>query len=441
MDDIFSDNQLIFTPGDESLKGQEAVRDLLTTILFRPEEINLEILTALELNGIFLGNGMFCVVCYSINGIRERSAPRSPSEHEAQLSRRSLYMALETIVQQETAFACVNYTLRVADVVVCIACFPRQYTDNGYTLRLLGSVAMSIHSKFQEQCGYSVVAAISPLQGGLESISGLFQQTREMLDFSTFLGMEPPVLQIPDDTIRDTKIDRDFSLFSSFAGQIRRAIQAKDLEQVKQTHCYAMEYISGTGIAGKSQFLTRVSNYMCMVFQHLLDVGILTAQLAQEMDFLTRIAQQPSRSALMSDTEQLLVRVYESASSTTAGNMDIRIADIKDFVESNISDPSLSAQLIAEKFQMSQATLSLCFKRSCSQNVSDYIRTQRLVCAQNLIQTSALPLSEICRLSGFCSTTTMYRTFKKYLHMTPGEYKASVKQSWPQLSDNTNETV
>jgi len=427
MEDLFHRNQFLSPSVDETLKGPEAVRDFLTTILFRPEEINAEILTALELNGVILGDGMFCVALYSINDLSDSSGPTA-SQHTGGLSRRQLYMELEAVARQEMAFTCVSYTLRVADVVACIACFPLLRIDDDRTPKLMAGTALSICERFEERYGHYVSAAVSPMRSGLRAISGLFYQALDMLDFNAFMGMEPPKLQSPGDVHRDTKIDRDFSLFSSFATQIRRAIQAKAPEQMQQAHRYAMEYIFGTGLPGRLKLLTRVSNYICIVFQHLIDTGVLSGDDVREMDLLTCVMQQERADTLMAETQRLMMRGYEMAAAVGAEHMDIRVADIKEFIENNISDPALSVQLVARKFQMSQAALSLCFKRSCGQNISDFIHTQRLLCAQAHIRESALPLSEICRLSGYCSTTTMYRAFKKYLNMTPGEFKNSVKR-------------
>lgn len=87
----------------------------------------------------------------------------------------------------------------------------------------------------------------------------------------------------------------------------------------------------------------------------------------------------------------------------------------------------LSLNLIAEHLSVTPKHLGNIFKQKMNINFNDYLNNLRLKYACNLLLTSKLSIKEIAYGSGYNSEQYFIYIFKKYIHLTPSEYKKSFK--------------
>lgn len=95
----------------------------------------------------------------------------------------------------------------------------------------------------------------------------------------------------------------------------------------------------------------------------------------------------------------------------------------QDTVEQNLSNEQYNMDEFASDMCMSRSTLYRKLLLLTGQKPTEYIRVIRLKAAARMIREQKYPLTEICYMCGFSSTSYFYRCFKKFFGVQPGAYK------------------
>ena len=94
---------------------------------------------------------------------------------------------------------------------------------------------------------------------------------------------------------------------------------------------------------------------------------------------------------------------------------------IMDYVENHMSEP-LSLESIAAALFMDKYYLAHQFKKQTGDSLYHFILMKRIALARRLLG-EGLPVTEVCDRSGFNNYNNFIRTFRKYVNMSPGEYR------------------
>ena len=98
--------------------------------------------------------------------------------------------------------------------------------------------------------------------------------------------------------------------------------------------------------------------------------------------------------------------------------------DILAYIHANYSDANLSMALLADHFNRSEKTLSVAFKEQMGVSITNYIETQRMMKAIELIQSTDLSMHEIALKIGYQSDNTFFKAFKRIYGTPPSAYKS-----------------
>jgi AraC-like DNA-binding protein len=79
---------------------------------------------------------------------------------------------------------------------------------------------------------------------------------------------------------------------------------------------------------------------------------------------------------------------------------------------------------LTKSFNTNRNTLSQKFKRATGTTVIDYVSKLRVRMACQLLKDTSFPIAEISDHAGYVDLTHFGRTFRKYTHLTPSEYRA-----------------
>lgn len=93
------------------------------------------------------------------------------------------------------------------------------------------------------------------------------------------------------------------------------------------------------------------------------------------------------------------------------------------YLEDNFSNPNLSNGVLGDFFQISPSYLSRLFKDQKGISLSDYLNHLRISHVKLLLETTSLNIEEIAAQSGYLSSSTLIKTFKKSEGITPGAYR------------------
>ena len=100
----------------------------------------------------------------------------------------------------------------------------------------------------------------------------------------------------------------------------------------------------------------------------------------------------------------------------------ILIDSIKEYINSNL-DKDTSLNSIADMYGITPQYLSMVFKRDSGESFIGYLTNQRIKKSMELLSNTTLTPAEISASVGYTNTRSFYSAFKKYIGMTPIEYR------------------
>ena len=114
------------------------------------------------------------------------------------------------------------------------------------------------------------------------------------------------------------------------------------------------------------------------------------------------------------------------AQKQRAGSLPVRKA--KEYIFAHLHEKITVAQL-AGAVDLTPNYLSMLFHRETGQSLSEFIRAQRLISAENLLLYSSMPVSQIAATLAFSSDSHFIRIFREEYGMPPAVYRRQ-KASW-----------
>lgn len=121
------------------------------------------------------------------------------------------------------------------------------------------------------------------------------------------------------------------------------------------------------------------------------------------------------------DTFFLLLEKYYRQAPARLGD---KIESISKYVRENCTQTDLSLYSICDEFGTSPSHLSHTFTEKTGINLLNYIHLCRIDRAKELLGSTDLKLSEIAAQVGYSGDWALIRSFKKYIGMTPGQYRS-----------------
>lgn len=96
-------------------------------------------------------------------------------------------------------------------------------------------------------------------------------------------------------------------------------------------------------------------------------------------------------------------------------------------VEQNLNQPH-SIESIAKRCAMSKRNFTRQFKANYGCTFGEWLKNQRLILSQQLLETTQSSVNEISELAGFGSESVFRKHFKSAFHVSPTQWRASFKE-------------
>lgn len=208
--------------------------------------------------------------------------------------------------------------------------------------------------------------------------------------------------------------------FDKLESQAEQALRALDLEGAADTckDLGAFDFGRERSLFSQYRFVALkgrlcVAVYECesccgITPQNLQDLaeGILACKDLAEVSFLLR-----GWAARLDDLRE--------ASSIEERRFD----ELVKAVESSWTDSQFSASRLARQHAITPSTVTRLFKKYRGCTFLDYLHGLRIGEVKRLLSQDSMTLDEISKKVGYGSAITLIRAFKRYEHMTPGEFR------------------
>lgn len=111
---------------------------------------------------------------------------------------------------------------------------------------------------------------------------------------------------------------------------------------------------------------------------------------------------------------------YKRASATS----DSRIDQILSHIKQHVYDNDLTKiSYIANKFNMSQSSISTYFKKSTGESIHQYVTKYKMKLVEYRLEHTEFTIAEIAYQLGYTDESHLTKTFKKYFSMSPKQYR------------------
>lgn len=131
------------------------------------------------------------------------------------------------------------------------------------------------------------------------------------------------------------------------------------------------------------------------------------------------------------DTEGVIVRIYAGVYKLAEGIQNYRlksynqvVKSIKNYIYEHLHE-TIVIEKMSKKLGFHPAYLSRLFRQAEGITLKQYITTERIERARNMLRFSDYSATEISRYLGFSSQSHFVEVFKKEVRMTPTEYRKS----------------
>ncbi len=176
----------------------------------------------------------------------------------------------------------------------------------------------------------------------------------------------------------------------------------------------------------------RSAPYFEVQFLATLTAYALTAAFSRYLDesAFRELRRQIDNATEMSELHQRLhgicARVSEEMGSANVkdnGRWQDMLLEVMEYVNAHLQDPALSPDRAAEHVGLSTNYLRKLFKECCNMSLSEYIRTQRVERAMELLRGTNKTVVEIMECVGYSNRSSFFQAFKKYTNLTPESYR------------------
>jgi AraC-like DNA-binding protein len=104
------------------------------------------------------------------------------------------------------------------------------------------------------------------------------------------------------------------------------------------------------------------------------------------------------------------------------------IHSIVEYLNENYSDANLNISAVADKYDISAARLSLDFKELMEMGPSEYLLLLRIEKSKELLSETDMSVKDICKAVGYYDTSGFIRRFRRYLAITPLQYRNNARR-------------
>lgn len=285
--------------------------------------------------------------------------------------------------------------------------------------RLLTDARQTYKQYYRER---SFSSAISHAVPGYKELTPIYERTVQQLMYRLSYGQGAV---ITPDLVEENNGRQDFIIPAELEKRLAESIKAKDADAVHAALVRMFDLIASIHYDYMTYAVIQV---ILLIKQVLREPGFSSSAHSVELHHLNQKVLKAETLAEMREIiEHFLQPIYKDDQSPQKEDRNRMIVDtIKEFIENNYSDLSLSLQSIATYLKMSPAYVGRIFKQYEQQSVGDYLNDYRLEKARELLIGSDYNVKEIADYLGFSNSSYFITLFKKKYGVTPKEYRLNV---------------
>lgn len=413
MQEIINDRKYL----EESVKNQrDTIKNAFLLQMLQgyiPERDDFEL--KCRENGIYFISNKFAIIAAKIKNIGKWDQNSTEEMDNYELIKLNLRKVLSDsfrIHQNKNIF-------QIDDILVCIVSFTEENEE--YTVDEIKKSMLKTWEYLNQQFGVQCIFSISRVHYGIKSISLAYQQALSGLEFMRITGGNSVIayadISKKDDlTISNNRFEKEV--------QFTKCIRAKEYGQGRQIlRDIALDILPEANIS-LQMAKCRLFGLMNMILNAFDESRETNGKgIFKRTEFLESILGCNSISDLQIKMEKLLEQLQMHTNENDFMETKDYYADALNYIHMHYTDPNINVSEVADYLSISLSHLSREFKKWSGLGMLDYIHNLRVQKAKELLKDNQVSIKNIAVQSGFYSSVSMIRAFKKIEMMTPGQFR------------------
>jgi AraC-like DNA-binding protein len=292
-------------------------------------------------------------------------------------------------------------------------CTQLSLQQGDYYNRILTQFA-AVVSQLNETLGFPSLAALSGMHHAPYSVRKLYLETKTTFDYSW--AEEKTVCTYPllkTQPVQDLR--QESALEQEFMGNINRLLFSEadivlgSILELQFRRAVPLEEIIPGVIA-------RLWNALAVLE---VSVGLDTTSALSLSAHIARL----SASGSVPELKDRIHDFFTALSDFSPKQPQKKGQQVLEFIESNYQNPALSAQMICDRFRISQSYLSKVLKKETGSGLVDHIHDIRVDHAKQLLTETSQKLEQIALQVGFSNRYSLIRAFRQKVGLSPSEYR------------------
>ncbi len=121
------------------------------------------------------------------------------------------------------------------------------------------------------------------------------------------------------------------------------------------------------------------------------------------------------------------VQICENIASWHQGGTGAFARQVIDYINSNIYNPDICVDMVANHFGISAPTLQKITRSVTGQTFFSYVEEERLARAYQLLTEDRLPVRDVASICGFANANSFYKAFKRKYSISPNSLRSNVQ--------------
>lgn len=348
--------------------------------------------------------------------IRHKSR-RQILNHLSEKEKQAFGIAVEELFSAVLNGCCRSVTFQetITEYVAIIDVSGDQYEKN------LLDLAEQLYHCILNELKIEIRVGISEPFAGLRAIQKGYADACEAISKSYLVSKDAPI------SIKKFKDDDSKSLRERAEKEVSNAILGGDGEQVRKALSGAMLCVR------ESESRNVQQNFM--LFLLLLPTRLMSNMKTENMGVYAnqeRLVLDFLQCRDLNEQEDMLASLYEEVTEhlkkMSSPHTNTVVKCVCEIIEDRYME-QLSVTGLAEMVNLTPAYLCVLFKQATGKTINEYLTLERLDHARDLLAHSNIHLYDVCYKVGYFSPSYFSRMFKKYIGVTPREYRENLMVS------------
>lgn len=287
--------------------------------------------------------------------------------------------------------------------------------------------ASRIIEVLDEEFGISITVAVSRVYHDLMELPQAYLDAQHILEYQQLMGEDIPVTDY--EALTHVHIAQSGSSYLELEQQVLGAARSRDFAglQIALHELISNEFGSSKPTVDTVRF--RVYGVVNTLLYLMSDIRqAIGDQLVNELDVGPRLTKAASLPDIVREMDDILDALIQQVGKQRSSAPPGWVVQARSYVRENFRDPDVTVASVADWLKLTPTYCSKVYREVYGIRLLDEIQQLRLAEAKRLIQTES-SLAGVAEQSGFPSTLTMSRAFKRYEGMSPGAFREHLRNS------------